>query len=485
MDEYDFEISGLQLKEGKLSGRMSVRMVQIPTPIPPIPPPPIGEDFGGYRPQLYTSNGMDTKGGRGPGSGVVPVIIKVNSLLDTRVALTGPTGTGTLSNPFVYTGELGSALVLNAPAKFIVFEVSGYITLNSRINVMNPYVTVAGQTSPRGITIRTSAGFGANLYKAIQIGTSHTVFQHLAIRPGDTGCNSALIYWNFDNAANIVENNLIDHCSISWEQDEGISLSSPAGFTTIWRSIIAESLDRLPGSEVCTGGGIDNGHGISSGRGFKLAILQNLLAHNFYRNPQVDGDSTGAIQNNIEYGCRQGAWFNTQPGTGPFKWRCDGNYFKRDSINPGTTITAIRATGAVTGAQLYLNDNIFDNGPVIPAFTQFAFNNGIDPRVGTPPSQSNIINYTPLTAQATYEFVLTNAGARPLNRDMIDTRIVNNVRNRTGTIINSINLVGGYPTLPTDTAAFNIPSDPFTVIDAFGRTKLEKVLEDQARVLEP
>ncbi len=43
------------------------------------------------------------------------------------------------------------------------------------------------------------------------------------------------------------------------------------------------------------------------------------------------------------------------------------------------------------------------------------------------------------------EHVLANAGARPQDRDEIDRRIVREVRERTGRIIDSQEQVGGYP----------------------------------------
>jgi hypothetical protein len=46
---------------------------------------------------------------------------------------------------------------------------------------------------------------------------------------------------------------------------------------------------------------------------------------------------------------------------------------------------------------------------------------------------------------AKVESVLSNAGARPWDRDAIDERIAQSVRERTGQIIDSQEDVGGYP----------------------------------------
>ena len=67
------------------------------------------------------------------------------------------------------------------------------------------------------------------------------------------------------------------------------------------------------------------------------------------------------------------------------------------------------------------------------------------------------------TAVAAYETVLAKAGCS-LHRDAVDTRIVNDVRNGTGTLINTQSEVGGWPELqsantPLDTDYDGIPDE--------------------------
>ena len=67
------------------------------------------------------------------------------------------------------------------------------------------------------------------------------------------------------------------------------------------------------------------------------------------------------------------------------------------------------------------------------------------------------------TAEAACETVLAKAGCS-LHRDAIDTRIVNEVRNTTGKLINTQSEVGGWPELqsadkPTDTDYDGIPDE--------------------------
>jgi hypothetical protein len=50
-----------------------------------------------------------------------------------------------------------------------------------------------------------------------------------------------------------------------------------------------------------------------------------------------------------------------------------------------------------------------------------------------------------LPADKVEEDILKNAGARPWDRDAVDTRILEDFRNRRGRIIDSQEQVGGYP----------------------------------------
>ena len=68
------------------------------------------------------------------------------------------------------------------------------------------------------------------------------------------------------------------------------------------------------------------------------------------------------------------------------------------------------------------------------------------------------------SAAEAFELVLRNAGATRPRRDSVDARIVSNVRNGTGKIINDEREVGGWPAYasgepPVDTARDGIPDE--------------------------
>lgn len=111
-------------------------------------------------------------------------------------------------------------------ARYIVFAVSGIIDLATDISVYNPYFTLAGQTSPSGITI-----VGAQ----VRVYTHDAIITHMRFRSGEyrcaegegdyrrsfeiTGCgymeNPACSGTNDIEAYNII----MDHCSFSWGPD--------------------------------------------------------------------------------------------------------------------------------------------------------------------------------------------------------------------------------------------------------------------------
>ena len=177
--------------------------------------------------------GMDTRAAYACGSN--PTIYRVTSLSDD-----GSLGT------FRY------ALEQSGP-RIVVFEISGYITLTSSIIVTSPCLTVAGQTAPNpGITVRSSDGFSGD--KSLYIATHDVLWQHFAIRPGATSCNSGVQLYT-GSPYNVV----FDHMSVSWAQDENIGIQGPANDVTFWRTISSEGLFQVAGSSGCSGGGRPTG----------------------------------------------------------------------------------------------------------------------------------------------------------------------------------------------------------------------------------
>jgi hypothetical protein len=119
--------------------------------------------------------------------------------------------------------------------------------------------------------------------------------------------------------------------------------------------------------------------------------------------------------------------------------------------------------------------------------------NRVSVRAATPPLElANLPLTSALPVSEVEGFVKANAGARPLDRDVVDARIINNITTRTGFVPNNPSEVAGegtsddgFPLLETNRRRLTIPSDPNAVVDGRGRTRIELWLEAFARELEP
>jgi hypothetical protein len=409
------------------------------------------------------------------------------------------------SNPTIYrvtnlndsgAGSLREALTASGP-RVVIFETSGYINISSDLWVTSPCLTVAGQTAPSpGITVRMVPASGSS-EAMILINTHDVLFQHFRIRPGwgsglaDSICNSAIQMYG-GSEYNVV----MDHMSISWGQDEnfgfGYGTSQNGGLTnaTVWRSIIAEGLVAAPESSACSGGGVSGGHGIGAGPTKRVAVIQSLLAHNRERNPWMTG-AWALLANNVVYNWANqwgfvfsnsldypGSWYVTAVGN---KFVV-GEHGIADGFNYAFFYSSPESQ---LGNQIYLSDNSIDAASYPGVKVTVVENRlGYNPNVGSPPANAPIPSgLTVLSSSAVEGFVLTNAGARPLDRDAVDARIVSDVQNRSGRAPRSPKDVGGYPALSSNRRALTVPTNPHTASSS-GYTNLEKWLHGFALTLE-
>jgi hypothetical protein len=382
-------------------------------------------------------------------------------------------------------GSLREGLAASGP-RVVIFETSGYITLNSPIYVKNPCVTVAGQTAPSpGITVRAAPGISSTSHRGLYIATHDVLLQHFRIRPGGDSCNSGIQTYDPAYAPNRY-NIVIDHMSISWAQDEGMAFEGATRDSTLWRSIVSETLYNTSGTSGCTGGGISDGHGVAVGNGRQLSMLQNLLAHNLNRNFLSGAVGSYYVANNVVYD--PGAaphWIDysfvsgsgTSTNSANMQGTAVGNHFRRSLANPSTTVR-LGTRYLVSGAKLYLNENMLDGSGM--EFVVIG-GDGIDPRVSTPPI--SLPGYGAMSSSAAYTAVLANAGARPADRDSVDTRVVSEVQSRSGRWITHEREVGGYPSLSVNRRALTLPAEPHA-IQASGYTNLEMWLHDFSSAVE-
>jgi len=343
----------------------------------------------------------------------------------------------------------------------VIFDVSGTITLTTDVFISNAvnandpgdgtkdFLTVAGQTAPSpGITIR-----GAGLV----IRASDVLIQHLRIRPGVLGTG------NHDAITITGRRIVVDHVSTSWAGNGGknIDIYNGAQDVTISNSITSEAFP----------------YGMLVSEDTKASILRSLFAHNLDRNPHVKGGARTVMVNNEIYN----AGGTGGPGPVAFSYWANVNPTRSTASNLGAYIgntAKLGPTGTGTrvefdatlaaGSSCYLSDNAFTDG--------FFFDPGTGMvQVGSPP----IALPAPLsilTSSAVEAYLIANAGARPKDRDPVDTRIINDVINRTGnSILSNEGQVGGYPSLAQTTRVLTLPAN-YTALRSSGYTVLEEDL---------
>jgi len=343
-----------------------------------------------------------------------------------------------------------------------------------------------------------TGGFNSGTAAAfIGIYTHDVVFQHFRIRPGDATCNSGI-----QNAAFAHGNyNIVfDHLSVSWAQDENINLGFASYGVTLWRSISSEALYLVPGSRSCTGGGLSPGSGVGIASNARdIAIIQSIMAKNMQRNPQ-DGGYASVYINNLIYGWTSHGMriTNDYIGTGfTYAWEHSavGNMFV---VGPytnepgfGATLFSYLANNDFPerpGNAIYRSDNQVDSSShpgthIMKEYSNLSYN----PNVDSPPEDAPLVDgLTIMPAVEVESFTKINAGARPMDRDTVDLRLMDEITARNGLRPSKVSDVGGYPFLQNRIQRYTVPSDPFQVAPGQSfRTNLEMDLEARAIMLEP
>lgn len=317
------------------------------------------------------------------------------------------------------TGSLRDA-VSKSGARIIVFNVSGTIQLTSHIKIDNPYIYIAGQSSPNGIQIK-----GAG----IKIRTHDVLIRGLMIRPGNLSFGASLddrtgIIIHNDKNSSQPYNIVIDHNSVQWGTDEGMSTYLPVHDITFSNNIIAEGLDCSGHPEGCHSMGLQIG-----GDALDISIVGNLLANNDWRNPIAYDNSRVEVINNVLYGWGTGSVI--MQGSGNVKMNVIGNtYIPSRCSDP----KGIYIDSANPGDKLYTDDwnSVSASSQELSLI-----------RSDTPVFSGSVINI--FSKDVSYENVLLFSGAR---NDSVDIRIKNNVKNRTlpasRCFIDSQSEVGGW-----------------------------------------
>ncbi len=350
-------------------------------------------------------------------------------------------------------GTFRAACEADGP-RTIIFRVSGLITLTQPIVIKNPFVTIAGQTAPGdGICLRN--------YTFI-IATHDVVVRHLRSRLGDVSGQEA----DSITLAAGAENVILDHCSASWSVDEALSLAGNVSNVTVQWCLIAEGLNHSKHTKGA------HGYGSLSRANGAVSWHHNLWAHNNARNPRL-GDNYGRppyptfdVRNNVIYDFGEIASGLTQ---GVLKVNYVGNYIRPGPSSKATTPIRV---GGPSDLNFYIRDNLFEGNGAATADNSLFFDpvmiNG-KRQVQTVAEPFKAQPVTTVSAQSAYEAVLRLVGATLPRRDSVDARIVNEVRQRKGSIIDSQEQVGSWPALRSKAAP--VDSDDDGMPDSWERSR--------------
>ncbi len=415
---------------------------EVTTPITPsttTTPTPVSETA--YAFPGAEGYGKNTTGGRGG------KVIKVTNLNDS--------GAGSLREAINTVG-----------ARIIVFEVSGNIKLASRLQIKNGNITIAGQTAPGdGICIQN--------YE-LNVDADNVIIRFMRFRMGDLTQNQQDALWGRYH-----QNVVIDHCSMSWSIDECSSFYANKNFTMQY-CILSESLNKSFHEKD------DHGYGAIWG-GNRATFHHNLLAHHNSRNPRFDGGSrTGTgkspfgtdlvdYRNNVIYNWGGNSAYGGENG----QYNMVANYYKP---GPGTEATKTKRIMQISMesdvstyppgyGSFYITGNYMDGNTAV---TSDNWNGGVDLSAGVVLANAKVNTafaseaITQHTALEAYNYVLNYAGAS-LKRDIVDARIVNEVKTGTVTyngsktgkkgILDSQTDAGGWPVLAQGTVAKDTDGD--------------------------
>lgn len=379
--------------------------------------------------------GKFTSGGRGT-SATPTTVFEVTNVNDDN-------------NP----GSLRYALSQTAAYRTVVFRISGTIHLNSKLSI-RANTTIAGQTAP---------GDGICLADyPVVISGDHVIVRYLRFRMGDKNQNGGMVDGSggddaFGNLGN--KNIIVDHCTSGWSSDEALTIYRGDSVTIQW-CIVSEPLNYSYHFEAGDADFEQHAYGGIWGAR-NGSFHHNLIAHCKGRCPRFAGSSTyppgtagqenADFRNNLVYNWGS---YSTNGGEGG-NYNLVNNYYKYGpSTSTGSSSgIAIRSeimnpskSASLPYPKLFIDGNNVDGYASVTQdnWKGIAMSGGTqaDTILSKVTSPFPAIAVPMQSATEAYELVLNHAGVSLPNRDTLDARIVNDVRNRTGRLID---VQGGYP----------------------------------------
>jgi pectate lyase len=331
-------------------------------------------------------------------------------------------------------------------ARMVVFAVSGTIHLESPLSIKGD-ITIAGQTAP---------GDGICLAdQPVTLGGDNIIVRYLRFRMGDRYQNKGMVNGGgSDDAFGGTRRShiIIDHCSASWSTDECFTIYAGDSTTLQW-NLISEPLNYSYHFE--TGDKDFERHGYGGIWGGKhLSAHHNLFAHCVSRNPRFNGARLGATEELVDY--RNNVIYNwggnnVYGGEGG-QYNVVNNYYR---YGPATSksvkfriVNPSKQERPLTGyGKFFVHGNFVDEAEEVSKNNLLGVHFGNNASVAEKEQAMaknafEVIAIPAHSATEAYAQVLSKAGASLPARDTLDQRIINDVKNRTGRIID---VQGGYP----------------------------------------
>jgi pectate lyase len=364
-------------------------------------------------------------------------------------------------------GSFSAALKATGP-RIIVFRVSGVIATSSNIELRGPQsnFTIAGQTSPGGITLR---GAGESFWYNYQNPMENMIIRFVRFRSTSGAAHGLMMHG--------VSKLVIDHCDFSGGSDETFDLCSSHDFTVQWSTMTNSSAGQTYGIIFS----YPPTNNISFHHNFSAHHVNRCAPHMHWKNTAPPNRGSIDHINNIFYNA--GIIFLWDEGaTGPLDFNLISNIFKA-----GPNTTATHGASFLCPVNLYAPDN------------QWVTKSGqwsLDPISTSGGSRFNFPAITTQTARQAFDTVLAKVGAWP--RDAMNTRTVNEAKNGTGQFRKDNDpLITSGPEPPEDTDMDGMPDcwetanglNPNNAADATqdkfgnGYNNIEEYFNDLASVL--
>lgn len=386
------------------------------------------------------AEGMGTQSSGAYGGSELPQIVVVNNLNDS-----GP-------------GSLRDAINRPFP-RIVVFEVSGDIFLERPMVVRVPFLHIAGQTAPgKGVAV-----WG---YPFV-IGTHDVLVQDMRFRLGakhQKQSDCATVSGTSLRAFNVV----FDHCSFTFGLDETLTILNAGPGITISNSIVGYSLDALKHS--C---------GLLVLNSFNVSLIRNVLAFNSDRNPTIRGDSRKVeVINNLIYNSASHAIYigSRGPRNYPVDVLLKGNHYITGPDNMNRYLLSVHKEVADSLNVFWADNTTCHKGRLQRNFEVQLFDksNRFVPVSKAP--FTGTVDFV-ISSDVLEDRLLLSSGARPGNRDSVDSLLVSNIRQREGNIIKDEDELGIPMSLPNETEEFEIPDD-LHLKDSNGFTRLQNHLQN-------